>query len=122
MYIMFLYFHVNFNHESTKSMYPCNFAYLPPSPLHHNGKGLQSPPSFFSVSKPHYLANVERIPPALQTLLELEFHAVERWAVERLRAAVWEVELALSQTSYQPCKTDGQLTGPRMPLDLYCAS
>ena len=36
---MFLYFHVNFIHESTQTcMFPCKFAFFYP-PIHHNGKG-----------------------------------------------------------------------------------
>ena len=36
---MFLYFHVNFIHESTQTcMFPCKFAFFYP-PIHHSGKG-----------------------------------------------------------------------------------
>ena len=40
---MFLCFHVNFKHESTKAcMFPCKFPFSA-YPLHHNGKGLLIP-------------------------------------------------------------------------------
>ena len=58
-----------------------------------------------SISRPHYLANVEHTPPALLSSLELEFHRVERWMLSRLRSAVWEVEHALRQTSDAPHST-----------------
>ena len=52
-----------------------------------------------SVTKCHYLSNVDHITPALRTLLELQFHKVERWVVRRLRSAIWEAEIAMKQAN-----------------------
>ena len=65
-----------------------------------------------SISRPHYLANVEHTPPALLSSLELEFHRVERWMLSRLRSAVWEVEHALRQTSDAPHSTGTAAAAP----------
>ena len=57
------------------------------------------PCSLPSFPKPHYLSNVECIPPQLQTQLELEFNQVGKWAISQLRSAIWEAEMAVTQAN-----------------------
>ena len=49
------------------------------------------------VVRPHYLSGVERIPPVLQTVIELHFHQLESWAHTKLRSAICEADHALKQ-------------------------
>lgn len=60
-----------------------------------------------SLTRPHYMCNVEHIPPSLQTQVELVFHEINQWVINRLRSSIWDTELALKQAASTIKKRDG---------------
>ena len=74
-----------------------------------------------NLTRPHYLCNVEHVPPSLQTQVELVFHEVNKWVISRLRSSIWDTEMALKQANSSINKRDGMSLNAGLAYLRHCS-